>query len=624
VVSRDVEPTQRVAVAAPWQATAATARGSSHVRSGLPNQDAAQVREVPEAGAVVVAVADGHGGARYVRSDLGAAYAVTIACELGAAFAVARAGERDRAVQRRAAMELVPQLVDRWTAAVHQHAAQHPFVDEERARAGVDLDEDVPFAYGATLLFVVAAPGWVLVGQLGDGDVIVVDRVGDATRPVPRDSRLVAGQTTSLCLPDAPRDLRLTVLPAEAVDTLVLASDGYGNSFASADWWQAVGRDMQAQLRERGLESVTGSLPEWAADSADVGGDDVTIAILARDASAGPPPVADTVPVPVEAEPSSRAPKRTRRGRRRFGLAMVALVVLALVAGAVAFAVTGDGSDADDDVAAPSTSTPVAEAPDGTTIPPAQLGDRAALRVTSPTDAVTWVATSPYTVSGSVDPTSRVALVTNGGDPVEVAVGADGTWSHPVDLVEIENVVQITVTDRRPELDPRTEERRINYDPTRPTVTVDSPSSGSVVDGAVEVRGHADPLSDIYNGDQKVAETGFGDTWGFTVTVTGDVTLRITAHDRIGPGEPVTIVLRHHRPTTTTSPPSTSTTSPPEPTPTTTPVTPPPITAPPVPSPGGGGGEPSPGGQTGPTLTLPPEICARTDLPDDVRRTRCP
>jgi hypothetical protein len=230
------------------------------------------------------------------------------------------------------------------------------------------------------------------------------------------------------------------------------------------------------------------------------------------------------------------------------------------------------------------------------------------------------VATTPFVVSGSVDPTSRVSLVTNGGDAVEVAIGADGTWSHPVDLVELENVVQITVTDRRPELDPRTEERRIYFDPTRPTVVVDAPASGSVVDGEVEVRGHADAFSDIYNGAEKVAGTGFGDTWSFTVTVTRDVTLEITARDRLGAGNTVRIVLRHLAPTTTTAPQTTTTAAPPAPT---APITTPQTTPPPQPPPGGGG-DPAPGGQTGTRPTLPPEICARPDLPDDVRRTSCP
>jgi hypothetical protein len=411
----------------------------------------------------------------------------------------------------------------------------------------------------------------------------------------------------------------LIVLPTANVETVVLASDGYGNSFAGADWWQAVGRDVQTQLRTRGLASVAASLPDWAEDSAEVGGDDVTIAILNRHALPVPadPAVAATMPVPV----ATQAPPPSTRRSRRGGLmvAAVVLVVLAIVAGIVAFALASDGSDADDEVAPTSTSiAPTVSVPPGPTAPPAPLGDRAALRITSPADAETWTATSPFMVTGVVDPTSAVALVTNGGDSIQVAVGQDGNWSYPVELVDLENVVQITVTDRRPELEPRTEERKLLFDPVRPTISVDSPAPGTSHAGNVVVSGRADPFSEIHLDGAKVAETGFGDTWSFTVTVTRDVTLRLSAHDRLGAGNTVNLPLRYRAPeTTTTSPPSPPTTPPPTPPPTTT-------VAPPPTPPGPDGANNPPGGQAGPKPTLPPDVCARPDLPADVRRESCP
>src|SRR5690606_14804284 len=105
-------------------------------------------------------------------------------------------------------------------------------------------------------------------------------------------------------------------------------------------------------------------------------------------------------------------------------------------------------------------SLPTVEPPQGTTTEPAPLADRAALRITNPTEVETWVATSPFVLTGVVDPTSTVSVVANAGEPIDVVVGDDGNWSHSIELIEVENVVQITVIDRRPELDPRTEERK--------------------------------------------------------------------------------------------------------------------------------------------------------------------
>ena len=64
--------------AASWRVTSASRRGSSH-GDDVPNQDAVRCASVADSGGhptLVVAVSDGHGGKRYVRSDIGSQYAV--------------------------------------------------------------------------------------------------------------------------------------------------------------------------------------------------------------------------------------------------------------------------------------------------------------------------------------------------------------------------------------------------------------------------------------------------------------------------------------------------------------------------------------------------------------------
>ena len=63
-----------------WQVSGASVRGASHLADGRPNQDAlAQwpdgTTAVP---AALVAIADGHGGARHFRSDVGSRIAVDV------------------------------------------------------------------------------------------------------------------------------------------------------------------------------------------------------------------------------------------------------------------------------------------------------------------------------------------------------------------------------------------------------------------------------------------------------------------------------------------------------------------------------------------------------------------
>src|SRR5438552_3532580 len=57
-----------------WRVAGATCRGSSHVRSGLPNQDAIEYWASPDGNTAVMAVADGHGTALCFRSEAGSRF----------------------------------------------------------------------------------------------------------------------------------------------------------------------------------------------------------------------------------------------------------------------------------------------------------------------------------------------------------------------------------------------------------------------------------------------------------------------------------------------------------------------------------------------------------------------
>jgi hypothetical protein len=316
-----------------WQATSASRRGSSHGEHG-PNQDA--VRSVLTAlGAEptwVVAVSDGHGGARYVRSQAGAQLAVDVAVEL-LVERLGVAAAYDEQLLRASA----PMIVDRWRAAVLAHLAEHPFTPDEESVAGGPLYGSPLVAYGATLLVALVSDSGVRLAQIGDGDALVRSH-GFAVRPGPGDARLIANATTSLCLDSAPHDFRFAELPDSAdADLVLLASDGYGNSFAAQDWWHTLVGDVAWYVDVHGFDAFSSRLPEWLAESALVGGDDVTAAVLTRrlpvHVPASPPreqqlAPASTLPL-VEPTPDDRLALPTAHGRRR-------LVVTAVVAGAIA------------------------------------------------------------------------------------------------------------------------------------------------------------------------------------------------------------------------------------------------------------------------------------------------
>jgi hypothetical protein len=292
-----------------WQVSVGSARGAAHQAADLPNQDAAAYRDPGgPGGAVIVAIADGHGHSRHFRSGSGSALAVDTACRVAAALAAGLAARDGHAALSRADVDtaaraqLVPALVRDWRAAVAAHLAEQPFTALEQARLDADGDEpEIP--YGATLLVVTVLARWLICAQIGDGDMLAIQPDGRSFSPVPTLEKLGGERTRSLCQPDAQNSFRVAVLDlaAQPLVAVLLATDGYGNSQTADPWQPGVGRDLATFAGEHDHGWFEHQVPGWAqrCASADGSGDDTTIALLVRPdaAVAGevPPP---TVPVP--------------------------------------------------------------------------------------------------------------------------------------------------------------------------------------------------------------------------------------------------------------------------------------------------------------------------------------
>lgn len=364
-----------------WAAATASVRGASHERNGKPNQDAVRVVEVSGSNpGLVAAVCDGHGGERYVRSDVGSRLGVEVACDVGSESLVDLGVDPGgAAIDAQLAGPVAERIVDRWRKRVLDDVGRHPFTDVERASVGGTIDADPFISYGCTLVMAVVAPTWVGLLQIGDGDITVV-LDGRATAPVPGDDRLVGGETTSLCLPTAVTDARVAALTGTRPDLVILTSDGYANSFASPTWHSDAGLDLLAQVRTIGLEGVEERLPSWLADSATAGGDDVSMALIVDRAERIDPPVTAARPgvVPIDTSgpttmqnAGARAPSAAKR-RGVGAMAATALAAVALLIGGAAGWFVGSASDTTSESASTSsttttTSTTTTAAPDPTT-----------------------------------------------------------------------------------------------------------------------------------------------------------------------------------------------------------------------------------------------------------------
>jgi hypothetical protein len=264
-----------------WQVLTATERGAAHRASRIPNQDAVAALPIGPDGAVA-AVADGHGHSRHFRSARGARLAVTVACRAAQDLApllarLSGTAEAEEVIRA----DLVPGIVARWRDAVREDVAAEPFTPQEDVVRGGD---DAAIPYGSTLLLALAWRRWLLLTQIGDGDIVGIRPDGAALLPVPGDPQLDGRHTTSLCTPAAEGSFR-----AGAVDTagtpllgVLLATDGYGNAQVARDWEATVSADLARLIASRPAEWLASQLPAWAARCASLDGsaDDTTLALV--------------------------------------------------------------------------------------------------------------------------------------------------------------------------------------------------------------------------------------------------------------------------------------------------------------------------------------------------------
>lgn len=279
-----------------WRIIGETVPGASHLRAGTPNQDSLLcVRESSRSLPIVLSLADGHGSAKCFRSDRGSRFAVKKSAYFLSEFLDERRGRFDSAEIESKKDFLAEEFVKRWRETVEADLKAEPFTEKEfenlEEKSGAQarkLVEDNPLlAYGTTSLTVAIEEEFVLYMQLGDGDILNISETGEVTKPLPEDARLLANETTSMCLPKAEKDFRffLQKISAEQSPQIIfLSTDGYLNSFADeAGFFQAGTDILQMLAGEGGFDTVSDNLKAWLEEATRMGsGDDCTVSIIYR------------------------------------------------------------------------------------------------------------------------------------------------------------------------------------------------------------------------------------------------------------------------------------------------------------------------------------------------------
>ncbi len=105
-------------------------------------------------------------------------------------------------------------------------------------------------------------------------------------RPFAHDPRLIANETTSLCMEHAAREVRVRfeAIVDQGPSLILLSTDGYANSFINEEAFLKVGSDIFEMLCHEGAEVIAEGLPGWLAQASVAGsGDDISVGILFQD-----------------------------------------------------------------------------------------------------------------------------------------------------------------------------------------------------------------------------------------------------------------------------------------------------------------------------------------------------
>lgn len=220
---------------------AASVHGRKYQERGLPCQDNSSVMEF--SGVQAIAVADGHGGKDYFRSDTGSKLAVKTAFNQIKIFCRELTDQfSDNGIRN---FEF--SIWDEWLKAVKGDWRERSteifseprwqnVSDKYKARFTSGDEIYIPVAYGTTLICAVSIGSQVLIVQIGDGTCVILQRNGEFKVPVPPDNETFANITTSLCDADAYKKFRHVVLDCDensplAPVAIFLSTDGLDDCY---------------------------------------------------------------------------------------------------------------------------------------------------------------------------------------------------------------------------------------------------------------------------------------------------------------------------------------------------------------------------------------------------------
>lgn len=258
-------------------------QGASHIRSNTECQDSHK-KVICEDGAIIMAVADGHGSKSCPYSRTGSKIAVNVFCDILKNLYDGYADHPEQLLSylnREGDITVSKAIDSEWKRRVVERHKKSKRSITKLEDGSNDLSS-IYKQYGSTLLGILIAKEFIFAFQLGDGDICYVNSAG--LELVIEPEKILGVETHSLSR-DKAWEKAITCVRRMNVENSIpsmftLSSDGYANSYKSEEEFHTTVTEYLALMNEHGAQAVEESLPTWLSETSTMGcGDDITMMV---------------------------------------------------------------------------------------------------------------------------------------------------------------------------------------------------------------------------------------------------------------------------------------------------------------------------------------------------------
>lgn len=229
----------------------------------------------------IISVADGHGGEKYIHSDLGSKFAVESSIEVLSEFMRCENDVKHLSKSFNDTIcEIQQKILEKWSIKVKESDATLSATDAQSTIDGDFHWNRIEEKYGTTLIAAVMTDRYSFGFQIGDGDCLVVDRYGNVKKPIPEDPNCFFNITTSMCQNDALSSFRSFYVD-EPMSMISISTDGYSSSFETEQSFERNTLAILSAIRDESFWNRLEHNVKKRASSNRM--DDVSIALAFRD-----------------------------------------------------------------------------------------------------------------------------------------------------------------------------------------------------------------------------------------------------------------------------------------------------------------------------------------------------